>query len=98
MCCKEERCSCDTRTAQIHASPESFARDNRGGPAMTNIFAVVGEHRVDPDRLLVVGQDGNTYDYNVPADQLLPTEPREDDWQVDTTVLELENLFFDELK
>ena len=63
---------------------------------MTNIFAVVGEHRVDPDRLLVVGQDGNTYDYNVPADQLLPTEPSDEDWQVDTTETELEDLLFDE--
>jgi len=63
---------------------------------MTNIFAVVGEHRVDPDRLLVVGQDGNTYDYNVPADQLLPTELSDEDWQVDTTETELEDLLFDE--
>jgi len=65
---------------------------------MTNIFAVVGEHRADPDRLLVVGQDGNTYDYNVPADQLQPTEPREEDWQVDISEPDLEQLFFDELR
>jgi hypothetical protein len=63
---------------------------------MTNIFAVVGEHRDDPDRLLVIGQDGNTYDYQVPTGQLMPTEPYAEDWSVDTAEPELEDIFFDE--
>jgi len=67
-----------------------------GASEMTNIFAVVGEHRRDPDRLLVIGQDGNTYDYRVPTGQFVPAEPREDDWEVDTTESSLEQIFFDD--
>jgi hypothetical protein len=67
-----------------------------GDPALTNIFAVVGEHRDDPNRLLVVGEDGNTYDYQVPTGHLMPTEPKEAEWQVDTAEPMLEELFFDE--
>jgi len=67
-----------------------------GASEMTNIFAVVGEHRDDPDRLLVIGQDGNKYDYRVPSGQIIPAEPREDEWQVDTTEFSLEEILFDE--
>ena len=28
---------------------------------MTNVFAVVGEHRTEPDRLLLLGEDGCYY-------------------------------------
>lgn len=28
---------------------------------MTNVFAVVGEHRAEPDRLLLLGDDGRYY-------------------------------------
>ena len=31
---------------------------------MTNVFAVVGEHRVEPDRLLLLGEDGRYYAYD----------------------------------
>ncbi len=62
---------------------------------MTNIFAVVGEHRDDPDRLLVIGEDGNAYDYKVPTGQFMPTEPQEEDWHVDTEEPDLEEIFFD---
>ena len=31
---------------------------------MTNVFAVVGEHRAEPDRLLLLGQDGRYYAYD----------------------------------
>ncbi len=30
---------------------------------MTNIFAVVGEHRTEPERLLLLGDDGRYYGY-----------------------------------
>lgn len=30
---------------------------------MTNIFAVVGEHRREPERLLLLGEDGRYYAY-----------------------------------
>jgi len=67
-----------------------------GASEMTNIFAVVCEHRHDPDRLLVIGQDGNAYDYRVPSGQFIQAEPREVDWQVDTTEASLEQILFDE--
>jgi hypothetical protein len=28
---------------------------------MTNVFAVVGEHRAEPERLLLLGDDGRYY-------------------------------------
>jgi hypothetical protein len=28
---------------------------------MTNVFAVVGEHRAEPERLLLLGEDGRYY-------------------------------------
>lgn len=49
---------------------------------MTLVFAVVGEHRDDPDRLLVLGDDGHHYDYRVPTGQTVPTVPDEA-WDVD---------------
>ena len=30
---------------------------------MTNVFAVVGEHRAEPERLLLLGNDGRYYAY-----------------------------------
>ena len=30
---------------------------------MTNVFAVVGEHRAEPERLLLLGDDGRYYAY-----------------------------------
>lgn len=30
---------------------------------MTNVFAVVGEHRREPERLLLLGEDGRYYAY-----------------------------------
>ena len=49
---------------------------------MTNIFAVVGEHRVEPSRLLLVGDDGHFYAYD--ADDGRPTEVQpSDEWEWD---------------
>lgn len=58
-----------------------------GGAEMTLVFAVVGEHREDPDRLLVLGEDGHHYDYRLPTGQALPTEPDEA-WEVDPSAVE----------
>ncbi len=54
-----------------------------GAPAMpTTVFAVVGEHRDDPDHLLVLGADGQHYDLHLPDGVTLPVEPDEE-WRVD---------------
>jgi hypothetical protein len=56
-----------------------------GAPIMTNVFAVVGEHRDDPDHLLVLGDDGSYYDYTLTTGQAEPTEPGAD-WSTDESL------------
>ena len=49
---------------------------------MADTFAVVGEHREDPNRLLLVGADGRHDDHLLPGGPTTPVEPG-DDWAVD---------------
>ena len=49
---------------------------------MTNLFAAVGEHRDDPTRLLLLGEDGRHYAYPLPDGPASPVEPG-GDWVVD---------------
>ena len=49
---------------------------------MTTVFAVVGEHREDPDRLPLLGSDGLHYDHRLPDGPTRPVEP-DGDWVVD---------------
>lgn len=58
---------------------------------MTNIFAVVGEHRDNPDHLLVLGDDGSYYDYTVTTGQTALTEP-DLSWTTDADIPELEEV------
>lgn len=52
---------------------------------MTNVFAVVGEHREEPTRLLLVGDDGRFYAYA--TDDTTPTEvDPSDEWAIDAEV------------
>ena len=53
-----------------------------GVPAMPTVFAVVGEHRDDPDRLLLLGADGQHYALRLQDGAATPVEPDED-WRVD---------------
>lgn len=48
---------------------------------MTNVFAVVGEHRREPNRLLLLGEDGRYYAYTADG-QLSVVEPTES-WRLD---------------
>lgn len=55
---------------------------------MTNVFAVVGEHRDEPTRLLLVGDDGRYYAYATNATNATnATSPTEvepsDEWAID---------------
>jgi hypothetical protein len=51
---------------------------------MTNIFAVIGENRDDPDRLLVLGADGQHYEYQVSEGTTVPIPIEVDDrWMID---------------
>ena len=49
---------------------------------MTNVFAVVGEHREEPSRLLLLGDDGHFYEYASAAGQPTEVEPS-DEWSLD---------------
>jgi hypothetical protein len=49
---------------------------------MPNVFAVVGEHRDAPDRLLLRGDDGRYYAYVAPAVAPTPVEPSAE-WALD---------------
>ena len=49
---------------------------------MTTIFAVVGEHRDDPNRLLLLGDDGRHYAHRLPDGPTTPVEP-DAQWVVD---------------
>ncbi len=62
-----------------------------GDPLMTNIFAVVGEHRDNPDHLLVLGEDGSYYDYTVTTGHTIPTEPNPS-WTTDVDISELDEV------
>ena len=44
---------------------------------MTAVFAVVGERRDDPCRLLLLGADGRHYEHALPDGPIMPVEPDE---------------------
>ena len=52
---------------------------------MPKQFAVIGEHDADPDRLLVVGEDGQYYAWELATDATVPIEVDEE-WTVDEAV------------
>lgn len=49
---------------------------------MTNDFSVIGHSRNDEDALLLIGDDGQHYAYDLLHDRLSPVEP-DDGWVVD---------------
>ncbi len=58
---------------------------------MTNIFAVIGENREDPDRLLVLGSDGQHYEYQVSVGTTAPIEI-DDKWSIDPAPPQFEDM------
>ena len=53
---------------------------------MATSYAVVGEHRDDPDRLLLLGDDGRHYVLDLP--DTVSTLPRVDDeWTIDPEIV-----------
>jgi hypothetical protein len=47
------------------------------------VLAVVGEHHDDPDRLLLLGEDGRHYEYQLSDGTTIPVVPDEA-WVIDT--------------
>jgi hypothetical protein len=76
----------DTHQRPVHPS--------HGDPAMPNVFSVIGENRDDPDHLLMLGSDGQHYDYRVTDGTTTPTDPAAapDDWAVDPDLPPFEDL------
>jgi hypothetical protein len=48
----------------------------------TTIYSVIGEHRHEPHRLLLLGDDGHFYAFASNATQPTVVEPT-DEWQID---------------
>lgn len=49
---------------------------------MNNEYNVIGEHKDDDEHLLVVGDDGQPYDYHLSRETVEPVEIDEN-WEVD---------------
>ncbi len=49
---------------------------------MINEFQVIGERRGDEEHLLLLGADGQHYDYHLRLGHVAPVEP-DDSWEVD---------------
>ena len=54
-----------------------------GASPVTTVFAVVGEHRDDPDRLLLLGDDGRYYGHRLPDGPTTPVDEPDGRWVVD---------------
>ena len=61
---------------------------------VVNLYAVIGEHGTDPDRLLVIGEDGQHYAWELSTDQTVPVEV-DDGWKIDPG-LAIQDLFVEE--
>ena len=53
---------------------------------MNNLYDVVGEHHSRPDRLLVLGEDGAYYAWELDTDETLPVE-LSSEWRVDAELM-----------
>jgi hypothetical protein len=49
---------------------------------MTNVFSVIGQHRDEPDRLLLWGDDGRFYAWTTDLPEPIEIEPSPD-WTID---------------
>lgn len=54
---------------------------------MNNLYDVVGEHHSSPDRLLVIGEDGTYYVWELDTDETLPVQ-LSPEWKVDADLPE----------
>jgi hypothetical protein len=61
---------------------------------MPTVYAIIGEHRHDPDRLLALGSDGRHYAVVLPSGDAFPTEP-DDEWSMDEVQPEREDVLLE---
>ncbi len=50
---------------------------------MPTDYAVIGEHREDDQHLLLLGEDGEHYDYHLGRDHVAPIEELDEQWVID---------------
>jgi hypothetical protein len=62
-----------------------------GTRIMATIFSVVGAHQEDPDRLLMIGDDGQHYQLELTLGTPTPVEAT-DEWQFDPVTPDLDEL------
>jgi hypothetical protein len=53
---------------------------------MATIFSVIGSHQENPDRLILLGDDGQHYELELPLGTPTPVEPAEDEWLFDPVI------------
>ena len=53
----------------------------------TTIFSVIGEHRAEPDRLLLLGDDGRFYALTTATAQPTAVQPT-DEWAIDPELVD----------
>lgn len=58
---------------------------------MTTVFSVVGQHEEDADLLLLLGEDGQHYQYDVVNETTAPVEPAQG-WIVDPNAPTLDDV------
>jgi hypothetical protein len=64
---------------------------------VVHLYAVIGEHDTDPDRLLVIGEDGQHYAWYLTTDETIPVDV-DDGWRIDANLPAPHLLFQDELE
>jgi hypothetical protein len=52
-----------------------------------NDLVVVGEHREDPHRLLLLGSDANYYEYSIPNGHTVQVTP-DGEWKIERQAIE----------
>jgi len=65
----------------------ALSRTVRSVPMATTVFSVVGEHRTQPSRLLLLGEDGQFYAFAASAGQPTAVQPS-DEWELDPDVFD----------
>jgi hypothetical protein len=55
-------------------------------PELPVEYVVVGEHRCDPERLLLQGEDGRYYEFHMGSRELISVTP-DDEWIIESILL-----------
>jgi hypothetical protein len=62
---------------------------------MANLFSIIGQHKDDPDRFLLIAEDGQHYSTDVSISEPLPVQPG-DDYLIDEYVIDFDDVSFHE--